>query len=444
MAAAKRETRQDGFGEKQTVRVMTVDRTRNRVECATRDGAMIYAAIWETPTVFRWPEPGETWTVRKDTGIWRMDQIVQTELAELESEATPITLRNLPEGDARIIGETVHVNTLNVSKLEGIQEFVPSVRAYNSTGQVFPTGSLIPLNFDSERYDNAGMHSAALPTRLVAPLAGVYVIVSNLSWTYAGGSTERFLDILVNGTNQIASQRLMASPSGTAEMSTQTTQFLNVGDYVETRGYQTSGGNLATTAANLAAPQEFSMVYLGNNLPRILPRPDTAAAGHDWGLVTSLPTEAQFGDYCTFKVGTGIFWRLMYSGEETYPWAKIGGPPITSQIGPLLQTESEVPQSTGAPFITIPLKCIANTTYGSTRAVCGAGSYTQISLYSNGVLQTEPSYAGTSIQTNPSSLFVNMALPINASVQVRYNRLGGSGLAQFIGMFLSIDPLRVG
>lgn len=444
MAPVKKQRNQNGYGEKVQVKIITVDKERRRVECAMRDGAMVWAAVWETGTVFRWPEVGETWTIRKDTGVWRLDQIVQTELNEAESEATPKTLEELGEGDTRIMGETVHVNTLNVSKLEGIQEFVPSARVYASSVQTIPNVTLTAAIFEGVRHDNAEMHKSATPTRLYAPIAGVYEIVFNFSWFYAANG-ERFADIIVNATTQIASQRFNPNAGGAAEMFVATTSFLNAGDYVECRVYQTIGAPLNLWPNNLQSPAELSMTYLGNNLPKILPRPDTTSPGHDWGQVLTLPKEANYGDYCTFKAGTGIFWRLMYSGEETYPWAKIGGPPLTAQSGFVVQTESEVPQTAGAPTIVMPaLTCITSATYGSTRAICGTGSFTQIGIYNNGVLQTEPSYAGTSIQTNPSSLLTNLPFAPGATAQVRYCRLGGSGLAQYIGLFLSIDPVRVG
>lgn len=105
--------RENGYGEKLQVKVVTVDKEKRRVECATRDGAMIFAAVWETGTVFRWPEVGETWTVRKDTGIWRMDAIVQSNITELESEHVPTTLAELPEGATRIVGQEIHMANIN-------------------------------------------------------------------------------------------------------------------------------------------------------------------------------------------------------------------------------------------------------------------------------------------------------------------------------------------
>lgn len=110
MAAAKRDIKPTGYTDKQVVRIMTVDKERNRVECAMRDGAMVYAAIWESPVIFRWPKTGEIWTIRKDTGIWRLGNQVEGSSTINESSATPIS--DLNEGETRILGDTVHVNNI--------------------------------------------------------------------------------------------------------------------------------------------------------------------------------------------------------------------------------------------------------------------------------------------------------------------------------------------
>lgn len=110
MAAADRPIKPTGYTDKLTVRVLTVDKAKSRVECATRDGASIWAAVWETGEVFRWPKTGEVWTVRKDTGIWRMDKIVRTPVEEKVSGE--VTLDELAEGEARILGDKVHVQQL--------------------------------------------------------------------------------------------------------------------------------------------------------------------------------------------------------------------------------------------------------------------------------------------------------------------------------------------
>lgn len=102
MGAATQPTMATGYTDKQTVRVITVDKDRRRVECAMRDGAMVYAAVWEVPTVFRWPKTGEVWTIRKDTGVWRLDGLVEN----LDITASNIDLSSLSEGETRILGES--------------------------------------------------------------------------------------------------------------------------------------------------------------------------------------------------------------------------------------------------------------------------------------------------------------------------------------------------
>lgn len=110
MAATTQPTKPTGYTDKQTVRVITVDQAQRRVECATRDGAMIYAAVWETPTAFRWPKTGEIWTVRKDTNVWRLDsQVDQT-----NGPVLPIAVEDMAEGETRIQGDLVYVNALAI------------------------------------------------------------------------------------------------------------------------------------------------------------------------------------------------------------------------------------------------------------------------------------------------------------------------------------------
>lgn len=114
MGAATRESANaTGYGEKLAVRIMGLDKAKSRIECATGDGAMVYAAVWEMPIAFRWPKVGEIWTIRKDSAIWRLDAMVQSPSSGL-TEAEPIPLEKLPEGDTRILGGTIHLKSLSL------------------------------------------------------------------------------------------------------------------------------------------------------------------------------------------------------------------------------------------------------------------------------------------------------------------------------------------
>lgn len=93
---------QSGYSDKQSARVLTVDQERRRVEVALKDGGVAYAAVWELPNLFRWPKTGEIWTIRRDSGIWRLDSIVE-DMNHLEGSTS---LADLEEGQARILAES--------------------------------------------------------------------------------------------------------------------------------------------------------------------------------------------------------------------------------------------------------------------------------------------------------------------------------------------------
>src|SRR6185312_14028769 len=103
------------------------------------------------------------------------------------------------------------------------------------------------LTFNSERQDTDNYHSTSSNTsRLTAPAAGFYHITANSSWA-SNTTGNRYLDVLLDGTTVIASDR-RSNAGCCGEGSVNVDYFLNAGDYVEMRGYQESGGVLAVTA----------------------------------------------------------------------------------------------------------------------------------------------------------------------------------------------------
>lgn len=105
---------QAGYSDKQAAKVLTVDQAKHRVECALRDGGIVYAAVWEIPAIFRWPKVGEVWTIRRDAGIWRLDGLLEN--FDIAESAMPLS--ELGEGQVRIlatsdaVGSGVYINRL--------------------------------------------------------------------------------------------------------------------------------------------------------------------------------------------------------------------------------------------------------------------------------------------------------------------------------------------
>lgn len=179
-------------------------------------------------------------------------------------------------------------------------------------------------------------------------------------------------------------------------------------------------------------------------------------APRDFGIVEALPTsEAIKGDTCTFKAATGVYWALRYTEEATYPWAKVGGPPLYAQYtaAESLVTESATPQTTNAPSITIPnIEMEADCRWGSHASLNSAsGLQTRMKLFVGG---SEISGAATNGWTAGGFTPASTVVPLRAqrrititkgsAVQARYYREGSAGTATFYSPYLEVDPLRVG
>lgn len=166
--------------------------------------------------------------------------------------------------------------------------------------------------------------------------------------------------------------------------------------------------------------------------------------------VTELPAKGTVGQQIIFKVETGIYWNLLYTAEETYPWAKIGGPALRAfDAGGPRNTGSAVPQTTGAPSITVPLAMEFRAHFGARwvqrTAATGAPDSGRTCLFVNAVekdfnLMTAPGQfdaASTESASNPWTIAAGQV------VQTRYRSEAGAAF-NFEQLIIEVDPLRVG
>lgn len=167
---------------------------------------------------------------------------------------------------------------------------------------------------------------------------------------------------------------------------------------------------------------------------------------HDFGLVTALPTKEPTpakGDTCKFETGVaGVIWHLIYTGEATYPWAKIGGAPLyaSSAEGTPLTNSTETPVIGAS--ITTPLAIDGRFAAGANRAIPPSGALAAVSLYF-GSTGKESAIAGPTAQSTP---IVKLAgtTPKGTVVANKYSRISGTGTIEFVGLWLEINPIRVG
>lgn len=137
---------------------------------------------------------------------------------------------------------------------------VPEARVYHTANQSTASGVLLPLLFNSERFDTDGIHDTATNTsRLTCRTAGKYLLFGAFEMT-PGGTGFRQIGVLLNGAAFVVVQTM--APATNVRLAVSTVWDLAVNDYVELCATQDSGGPLNVTAASNYSP-EFGMVRLG-------------------------------------------------------------------------------------------------------------------------------------------------------------------------------------
>ena len=134
-------------------------------------------------------------------------------------------------------------------------------KAYNAAVQSISSSSETPLTFDSEEFDSDAFHDTGSNTsRFTIPSgkAGKYLVQAG-GFANSAGSPQAFFKI--NGTT-----RVRGGTEGVNDTNKTLSAIVSlaVGDYIEVRAWQSSGGPLDWGHASSAADQwAMSIVYLG-------------------------------------------------------------------------------------------------------------------------------------------------------------------------------------
>ena len=148
----------------------------------------------------------------------------------------------------------------------GTAEFagsIPAARVTRTVNQGILNDDETALNFNSERYDTAGMHSNSTNlSRLTAPVDGIYLVTAQVQWD-VNGFGPRTLAIRRNGTVALARDRRVPGTDSVnaPAVNLTTVARLAAGDFVEAEVFQESGGNLSVLRVGEESP-EFTMTWL--------------------------------------------------------------------------------------------------------------------------------------------------------------------------------------
>jgi hypothetical protein len=132
---------------------------------------------------------------------------------------------------------------------------------FNSANLTVPSGASQVLSFSSERFDVGEMHDPS-STRLRAPIAGVYIVTGNVSFSGSSNVGQRRLEIRRNGEAIVASVQVEATSSNQTHLAVTKVIQLAAGDYLELFAAQTSGGDLAVLQDGQFSP-EFNIAWIG-------------------------------------------------------------------------------------------------------------------------------------------------------------------------------------
>ena len=111
--------------------------------------------------------------------------------------------------------------------------------------------------------DTAGLHDPSQPTRLVAPVAGKYLLFCNVSFP-TNGIGRRGIAFRLNGTLELDVSGDRADDAGHYTDLLPTTVYgLAAGDYVEVHVAQDSGTTLPAVGYPTLTSPECGMVKLG-------------------------------------------------------------------------------------------------------------------------------------------------------------------------------------
>jgi len=131
-----------------------------------------------------------------------------------------------------------------------------AARVYSSTDEPFPLqiafGPVKNLTFDRVSFDTAGLFDPAHPTRLTAPVSGVYLITTSVSWQVSPASgNNRAVYVWVNGRAISVDQR---PPADETRQTVTTIYRLRAGDDVEVGLGQDGSDTLIANAVGDYAP----------------------------------------------------------------------------------------------------------------------------------------------------------------------------------------------
>lgn len=162
-----------------------------------------------------------------------------------------------------------YVNTYVRDNVAWLATDSPSCRIYKSVAFSHNSpGSWLAVTCDSERFDNASMHSTSSNTaRMTAPTGGggKYVLGGSINWLQGSATGQRLFGIGINGIAVFAAAQGGGSGSASATINTAQSILciysMSAADYAQGAGYQDSGGTVSIDVQANFSPEFYAFWF---------------------------------------------------------------------------------------------------------------------------------------------------------------------------------------
>lgn len=151
-----------------------------------------------------------------------------------------------------------YLNTYVRDNIAWLATDSPACRAYNSAAISIPDSVFTAATYNSERFDNAAVHSTSSNTgRLTVPTGGAGKYLVGAVGQFGALLGNMATEFRINGSTIIAYVQQYASASTTQGQAPLSPYALSAADYVECLYFQSSGAPLNLLSASAYTPEFF-------------------------------------------------------------------------------------------------------------------------------------------------------------------------------------------
>lgn len=203
-----------------------------------------YRWIWDTPNITEQTESAHTYT-----HTFKLAALAPTD------HVWYYLFSPSPDLATQCQGPLIHIEPPELP--------MPSATIFNSADQPAPSPGTTILTYDSVLWDDGGFYDPAHPTRLTAPIPGLYLVGANAA-IQIFAADKLWMEIMKNGPPGIVHHSHWCETTGWAggTISLQTLVRLETADFLQTRLFHQGPGGDWITAMPDYSPH-FWIVYLG-------------------------------------------------------------------------------------------------------------------------------------------------------------------------------------